>query len=367
MRIGICSWWFNRGQAVVARQLRSALEQLGHETAVLARPARPNAPKPSLVDRTGVWDQPGVTEASAFEIPFSEYEGFVDSNDLEVLFFDQNYQLDEIARLRERGVKTIGRFVWEAFSLQHVEPARRALDVIYSLTGCERERYAQLGIESPRVHWGIHPELLQDDADGRVRRDPAGSEVIFLFPGGYMTKRKPLDALLAAFGDVKSADARLLVKAQVDRKAKRLRRAAKHDPRIQLITDDLSTAEYRRLFGAADVCLAPSRWEGLGLHLYEATALGLPIVTNDNPPMNEIVLDGDNGVLVEGVELPEAAPSGIPAFDPDPAELAGAIDRLVDESERARLADGARRARERFRWETTVADIDSLLEAVAGS
>ena len=40
MRIGICSWWFNRGQAVVARHLRSTLDELGHETFVLARPTR---------------------------------------------------------------------------------------------------------------------------------------------------------------------------------------------------------------------------------------------------------------------------------------------------------------------------------------
>ena len=58
MRIGICAYWFNRGQGVVARQLRSALDSLGHETFVLARPTRAGNIRPSFVDRTGVWDQP---------------------------------------------------------------------------------------------------------------------------------------------------------------------------------------------------------------------------------------------------------------------------------------------------------------------
>ena len=40
MRVGICAYWFNRGQGVVARQVRSALDALGHETFVLARPTR---------------------------------------------------------------------------------------------------------------------------------------------------------------------------------------------------------------------------------------------------------------------------------------------------------------------------------------
>ena len=79
MRIGICSWWFNRGQAVVARHLRSTLDELGHETFVLARPTRGGNIRPSFIDRTGVWDQPGVTEASAYEIPMREYEAWAEA------------------------------------------------------------------------------------------------------------------------------------------------------------------------------------------------------------------------------------------------------------------------------------------------
>jgi len=375
MRVGICSWWFNRGQAVVGRQLRSVLDGLGHETFVLARPARPNAPKPSFIDRGDVWDQPGVTEASAFEIPLAEYEDFAAANELEAIFFDQNYQLAEIARLRASGVRTIGRFVWEAFSPDHVSEAREALDVIYSMTACERDRYQELGIESPRVHWGIHPELLGGAPDagggaagvaaGRSGAANGGDPVVFFFPGGYMTKRKPLGAVLSAFSSVGSDRARLLVKAQVDRKAKRLKEAASVDPRIELITADLSTAEYQGLFASADVCLAPSRWEGLGLHLFEATAMGLPIITNDNPPMNEIVEDDLNGVLVAGIEAEEPSPSGVPSFDPDRPELAAAIERLIDNDERSRLVAGTAQMRERLRWDRTVGDVEALLKRVS--
>jgi glycosyltransferase involved in cell wall biosynthesis len=372
MRIGICSWWFNRGQAVVGRHLRSALDELGHETFVLARPARPNAPKPSFIDRGDVWDQPGVTEASAFEIPLAEYEAFAADNEIDTLFFDQNYQLEEIATLRRSGVRTIGRFVWEAFKPEHVPAALEALDVVYSMTGCERERYRELGIESPRVHWGIHPELLAHAPDlnpgsdartaGREAEDAPGDGVVrFLFPGGYMTKRKPLGAVIRAFGAARDPRARLLVKAQVERKAKRMREAASADSRIELIADDLATDDYQRLFAAADVCLAPSRWEGLGLHLYEATALGLPIITNDNPPMNEIVEDGVSGLLVRGRRSDEPAPSGVPAFEPDVGELTAAIEALSDDATRARLAAGTFRVRDRLSWSRTLDDLRELL------
>ncbi len=357
MRIGIVSYWFNRGQAVVARHLRSALDALGQETFVLARPTRDTNIRPAHIEREGVWEQPRITEASAYEIPADEYEAWANDNGIEVAFFDQNYQFAEIARLREAGVRTVARFVWEAFSPDHADPAREALDAIYSLTACERERYATLGIESPRVHWGCHPELLEVEP----ARD--GDGVTFLYPGGFMSKRKPFEAVLEAFLATEDQRLRLIVKAQVERKAKRVRRMIGDDPRVEQITEDLPTAVHLSRFAGADVCLAPSRWEGLGLHLYEAIAFGLPIVTNDNPPMNELVVDGENGILVDGIEI-EPAKSGIPAYDPDVGELREAIERLADDGERERLAAGARVARERLRWERTVEDLGALLDGL---
>ena len=91
-----------------------------------------------------------------------------------------------------------------------------------------------------------------------------------------------------------------------------LDRGVRRDPRVEVILEDLPTAEHLALFASADVCLAPSRWEGLGLHLYEAIALGLPVITNDYPPMNEVIRDGENGLLVRSRRRGKAN-SGIPA------------------------------------------------------
>ena len=278
MRVGVSSYWFNRGQGVVGRQLRSALETLGHETFVLARPTRDTNIKPSFVDDEGVWDQQGVTVASSYEIPGEEMLAWGRDNSLDVALFDQNYQFEEISALREAGVRTYGRFVWEHFGAEHVEPARAAFTSVYSMTACEVERYRALGLETPRVPWGIHPELIREPVDARIP-----SVVRLFFPGGFMSKRKPLEPTLKAFRKAKGADLRLVVKAQVERGVDAVRDAARKDERIEVIAEDLPTDEHLRLFASADACLAPSRWEGLGLHLFEATALGLPIVTNDNP------------------------------------------------------------------------------------
>jgi len=361
MRVGVCSYWHNRGQAIVGRHLRSALDTLGHDTFVLARPSKLTSARPAHIERTDIWDQPGVTEASHYLIPAEEMLSFVRANELDAIFFDQNYQFGEIEQLRDAGVKTYGRFVWETFADEHVEGAQRAFDVIYSLIGCEVERYTTMGIASPRVRWGCHPELIE--AAGRLRAERKGHDgtVTFYFPGGYMGSRKPLKPALEAFRRAKGDNLRLVVKAQVDARSNFVRKLGAEDPRLQLIIEDMPNDEHLRLFADADVCLAPSRWEGLGLHLFEATAFALPMITNDNPPMNEVVIDGENGLLVDGIERDEPADSGIPSFNPDVAQMTKAIERLADDGLRAQLVEGAHRAQERLSWDNTLADLRELL------
>jgi len=356
VRVGVSSYWFNRGQGVVGRQLRSALETLGHETFVLARPTRETNIKPSFIDGAGVWDQQGVTVASSYEIPGEEMLAWARDNSLDVALFDQNYQFGEIGALRESGVRTYGRFVWEHFAAEHVEPAKEAFTSVYSVTACEHERYAELGLDIPRVPWGIHPELISEPThkdDGTVR---------LFFPGGFMSKRKPLAETLKAFRKAKGDDLRLVVKAQIERGVDSVRDAARKDERIEVIAKDLPTEEHLRLFASADACLAPSRWEGLGLHLFEATALGLPIVTNNNPPMNEVVEDGRNGLLVRGTISKQRPRSDIGSFDPDRRQLTKAIERLRDPGLRAELERGALERRGELSWDRTVEALGSLIK-----
>ena len=384
MRIGIVAYWFNRGQAVVARQIRSALDDLGHETFDLARPTRKTNIKPDFVASEGIWAQEGVTAASDYRIPAQEYLAWAEDVQPDVVMFDQNYQFPEITQLRDSGVKTVGRFVWEHFSEEHIDAAERAFDRIYSLTGAERRRYAGLGLDTFPVRWGCFPEMVE--AGERLRAEqakpdwispygfPGGNEeaVVYLFPGGFMSKRKPLAGTIEAFRAAEGKQLRMVLKAQVERQAKRVKRLARggsrfgfRDHRIELVTADLPYEEYLAMFSAADACLAPSRWEGLGLHLYEATALGVPVITNDNAPMNEVVHDGVNGVLVPGIPDGTAPRSGIQAFRPDVPKLTEAIERLADPAERAKLAEGVARRRDELSWNHTVADLEALLASLA--
>lgn len=364
MRVGIVTKWFNRGQPVVGRQLRSAVDELGHESFILARPKKEKGPRPGALDRDDVWDQPQITETASFEVTRDEYLAWVNANGIEVVLCDQNYQFAELAELREHGVMTIGRFVWEHFAADHVEGAREAFDVIYSMTRAEQERYREMGLETPYVPWGCHPELIAYAEP----REPHPETVRFVFPGGFLGHRKPVEPVLEAFEATTDPRLRLVVKAQVERKqVQPVAEAAARDPRIELRLEDLPTAEHLRELAGFDVCLAPARWEGLGLPLYEAIAFGQPVITNDAPPMNEPIADGRNGLLV-GSHPNGAAKSGIPALDPDVGELRDAIEQLADDDLRSRLAAGAEEVRDtERRWSATVAGIGELLTSTASN
>ena len=354
MRVGICAFWFNRGQGVVARQLRSALDALGHDTFVLGRPTKESFPMPQEAREDDVWAQEGVTPASNFFIPAEELVGWASTNSLEACFFDQNYEWEAIGALRSAGVQTIGRFVWERFSDEHVAPAKGAYDLIYSMTRAEQRRYAGMGIEAPYIQWGVHPEYE------RYTPQRPDDVVDFHYHAGLLGKRKPFKEVINAFSATGEPELRLIVKAQIERRMKFLEQAVKRDNRVELVLEDLPTDEHLQKFADSHVCMAPARWEGLGLHLYEAIAFGMPIVCNDDAPMNELVSDGVNGLLVPSHD-DGLANSGIPARTVDVPALTAAISRLADPGLRAELSAGALEMKRERSWDRTVADVAELL------
>lgn len=184
--------------------------------------------------------------------------------------------------------------------------------------------------------------------------------VTFYFPGSFLGRRKPIRKVIRAFGRARGEHLRLLIDAQVPRNDETLREAAAVDRRIELMLEDEPEAEHRARFAACDVCLAPSRWEGLGLPLFEATGFGLPIITNDRPPMSEMVLDGRSGILVPSVQNGTAR-SGIPAWDPDVGALAAAIERLGNAAELERMRAGVAELAAERPWSRTVEDLAALV------
>ena len=75
-----------------------------------------------------------------------------------------------------------------------------------------------------------------------------------------------------------------------------------------------------------DVAVGVSRWEGLGLHLYEFESSERLIVVNEMEPYVSHALGRGNCVFVGSHEIGELR--GIPVHEPDFSSLADAFDRL---------------------------------------
>jgi len=350
VRLGFVSFWFTRGQAFCTRAIRQIFRDAGHETFVLARPDKL---KRRYRD-DGIWAEDGVEVASDNAIPLAEYTAWAERNRIEVCFFDQNDQFEEITALRRSGVITIGRFVWEKFLASDVGRAREAFDVLYSLTAAEHARYASLGLLTPKLRWGCWPELLGREVEPR----PAAQPVLFHYPAGYLEIRRAIEPTVKAFVKAKAPNARLVVKST---KPVPERDQISH-PHITYEHGDVEREAYLTHMRSVDVVLSNTRWEGLGLLFYEAIAMGLPLICPDFPPMNESVRDGLTGLTV-ACSTRKLAPSGIPAADANVRDLARKIRLLSDRQLVERMSRNTLLMRDQdFDWERTRTDYLWLLE-----
>jgi glycosyltransferase involved in cell wall biosynthesis len=105
-------------------------------------------------------------------------------------------------------------------------------------------------------------------------------------------------------------------------------------------------AELRELYHDADVFVLPSEREGMPLVLLEALAMGLPIVATDVPGNRDVVVDGQNGVLV---------PLG------DPSALRQALLTVTGDLDGyRRMSETSRRLAGKYSWKVIGAKFERL-------
>ena len=92
----------------------------------------------------------------------------------------------------------------------------------------------------------------------------------------------------------------------------------------------------KSLAASSDICVFPSQYEGFGISILEAMALGKPVVTSNRGGQLDFVVHGKNALLV----------------DPgDPELLAACLARLAKDAElRRSLGKEARKTAEKYDW-----------------
>jgi alpha-maltose-1-phosphate synthase len=215
------------------------------------------------------------------------------------------------------------------------------------------------------VHNGIDTSLFAPDPDPAVLRslglDPVRPVVVFV---GRITRQKGLPHLLRAMLAVRRSAQLVLcasapdtpqIAAEVETEVSALRERGVD---VAWLRDPLPRADLVRLLSSSTVFVCPSVYEPLGIVNLEAMACGIPVVASKVGGIPEVVVDGETGRLVP-YDAGDAAAHA--------AGLAGAIESVLDEPDRARdmgLAGRARVERD-FSWPAIAAQTLAIYESAA--
>lgn len=218
---------------------------------------------------------------------------------------------------------------------------RSQVAVVVPVSNAIGDALVRAGYGREKVH------VILNGIDLAALREAAAGPLPFLPPGdgplvGVLARLEPVKGVdvfvrAAAIIAGERPDVRFLV-AGDGSQARSLRELAATSGLGDRITFAHVVPSAAAMLAALDVCVMPSRSEGLPLVALEAAALGIPVVASRVGGLPEAVLDAQTGILV-------------PADDP--AAFAGAVLCLLGDTAQARaLGDSARKHAEECTVET---------------
>ena len=311
MNIGFVSYWFERGQAYVTQNVIQAIEQ-DCEVFVFARSDGVNP-----IGSGGEWDIPNLTKHEQYQIPFSVLKKWIMDNDIDLVFFNEEYDFDLVAHVRDMGVATMGIYYWELFNPGYVAACNAVYDAIICPTLACFQKFVELGVKNiHHVKWGVDLDVFKP-----IEREP--NEVVrFFHPAGWggLHGRRGTEYVKEAF-KLMECDAELLIHAQYETDSV--------EGNISMINGTVSREMLVEMYQQSDTAVLPSKWEGLGLTFLEAIECGLPIITIDAPPMNEFVAYGKTGYCCDVASLTEHRDIFVRGMVPDMEDLAQKMDAMT--------------------------------------
>lgn len=163
-----------------------------------------------------------------------------------------------------------------------------------------------------------------------------GRNVVLFF--GQVRPFKGLDIAIRAWKFVKT-DAVLLIAGEVwfgeEETYRRLVREEGVDSKVRFDLRFVPDAEVANHFGAADVVVAPYRYENQSGVAMNSFHFRRPVIATNVGGLPDIIEEGVNGMLV-------------PAEDPE--ALARAIDHFFTEADRTRMEEGAGESAAKYSW-----------------
>lgn len=335
MNIGIVTTWFERGAAYVSRQICSSLEER-HEVFIYARGGEAYATKDPA------WDGRKVTWGKRSKLPVTtaidkrDFQRWIEKNRLDLILFNEQHWWVPLLWCNEIKIAT-GAYI------DYYTEATLNLFGAFDFLICNTKRHLSAFQWHPQaiyIPWGTDIDLFRPKSYEPVFE----GFVTFFHSAGMSPLRKGCDHVVEAFSRL-NGPARLIIHSQanLDRYMPGMKDLMAQLKEAGRLIVHEKTVPAPGLYHLGDVYVYPSRLDGIGLTIAEALACGLPVITSNNPPMDEFI-EETCGRLVAISRL-YARSDGYywPKCEVDRDCLVEAMQYYVDRREA--LGDNKRRAR----------------------
>lgn len=292
--IGIVTTWFEKGAGYVSKQFYKVLKN-EFNVFIYARGGE------RFAKGVPEWDFPWVTWAekrfgeSMTGVEPDHFKKWIDKNKIELVIFNEQNDFRILQECKKWGLPIVAYI--DYYKKHDIEKFK-----VYDGLICNTRRHYSVFKDLPNsvyIPWGTDVEYFSN------RQSPLKNrykKVIFFHNAGFLgkNKRKGTSEVIKAFKRIKNRSKRLIIHSQVSLLGLGAGQFlyAVFSPRIRIIRRNVYG-----LFHMGDVYVYPTKHEGIGLTICEALASGTPVITTNNPPMNEFVIDGYNGKLVDVVKF----------------------------------------------------------------
>ena len=297
MSIGICSVYFNRGSGVICQQIKQALQWHvpNCNISILARMSVADGRK--QLQFWGEYFFDNILLYDSYVISDEDFEQWIIANKLDiVIFVEEQHTKNLLPICNKLGIKSINYIVWENFNPAEI-PYYKQFTYLICPT---KSSYNLLKNEylldnTVCVPWGIDLDTYQFQEP--IKKD----KPLLFFPAGFggVNDRKNEDAVIKTFSYICPRDKmNLHIHTQKEGQAGQAQGIVK-------TSGTVNNNQLINYYTEADVIVLPSRWEGNCLPQIESLALGRPVVVTDCSPLNERVIEGENGYLIKVTEMKE--------------------------------------------------------------
>jgi glycosyltransferase involved in cell wall biosynthesis len=285
LRIGIVTSWFERGAAYVSRQYVDQLRS-SHDVFIYSRGGEREA------RGNPEWDQPFVTwgrtpivdDPSAVDL--KDFTRWVERNRIDCVFFNEQRSWPAVTWCARNGILN------GAYVVHYREDTIPFFDCHDFLICNARHHYDVFRSHEQAVFipWGTDLRRFRPREAGPAHP----GRLTFFHSAGMNPYRKGTDLVLEAFANLppSSVPAHLVLHSQVNLdkdlpQSSAILRNLEARGLVTLI--DRNVPCLAELYRMGDVCVYPTRHEGLGLTIAESLASGLPILVTDQEPVSEHV------------------------------------------------------------------------------